>query len=198
MEVPGPAVVPEGVGWEPESLGATAAGPRDLDPGWRYVLVEEIVGETAVLVSWPWPSADLHGRLFWPADLDEAGLEAAVPVALLRSQLYSANGLLRAPRCGDTFAARVDGALDWGTEQPVADLRRLFPGAVFDISADAHAAVRLTHKASTAPVQHGPPGGEAGSPGAGAGATASASVRRSAEPAPLLELGPPSPFESEG
>jgi hypothetical protein len=201
----------EGVGWEPASLRSRATGPQELIEHWRYVVLEEIVGPTATLVSWRWPLADPRGCLFWPsvgtdADHDtghDDGLAAVVPLALLRSTLYAANDLVRAPRCGDVFAVQVDAVQvdavqverlqGWGDEEPIEDLRVLFPSEVLDISADAHEAVRLMYKASIAPVGSAPPDEDVltGKARAAAGSGRRRPRTASTAPAPRLRVGKP-------
>jgi hypothetical protein len=117
-----------------------------LRQDWQYVVVEEVVGATIELLRWPWPLADSRGRLFWPEDADEQVMTATVPQRLMRLQLYRPNRLQRRPRAGDTFAARIaSSAPGWGAEREVEDLADIFPGPVYDVSAEAREAAKLAY-----------------------------------------------------
>ena len=124
---------------------------------WQYVVVEEVVGATVELLRWPWPLADRLGRLFWDDDADERAATATVPLRLLRLQLYRPNRLLRRPRAGDTFAAKIPAGKrhGWGDEASVDDLAALFPGAVYDVSADAREAAKLAYQGASSAVFDG-------------------------------------------
>ena len=127
-----------------------------LREDWQYVLVEEVVGSTVELMRWPWPLADSRGRLFWPADAEELVLTAAVPQRLMRLQLYRPNQLLRRPRAGDTFAVRVHfAAPGWESDRQVDDLVHLFPGPVYDVSAEAREAAKLAYQGASSAVFDG-------------------------------------------
>ena len=135
--------------------GAVRSAAKLLDD-WQYVVVEEVVGATVELMRWPWPRADNRGRLFWPADAEERVLTAAVPQRLVRLQLYRPNKLVRRPRAGDTFAARISSrAPGWVGEQQVDDLADLFPGPVYDVSAEAREAAKLAYQGASAAIFHG-------------------------------------------
>lgn len=140
---PGSTVV-----WVPEDLQAQA---EDL-AAFSYVVVEEVVGSLALLRRWPWPEVDQHGRLIWVADNEYDSDAAAVAVELLRAQLYSPNGLRRRPRCGDTFAVRSWAESGGQAEHQVNDLRELFTGSLYDISADAREAAKLAYHAALGAV----------------------------------------------
>jgi len=115
-------------------------------------VLEEIVGGLALLRRWPWPSVDQLGRLIWPDDSEYASDSAALGLEMLRAQLYTPNSLRRRPRCGDTFAGQTPSETGWQDEQAVADLRTLFPGSVYDISADAREAAKLAYHAGLGAV----------------------------------------------
>jgi hypothetical protein len=137
--------------WFPESLNDAVHGHDVELRGWSYVVIEEIVDAVAVLSRWPWPLADQCGGLFWDEDDEHERIEAAVPLGILRTQLYEHNRLKRRPRSGDTFAtSRVGGG--WAASGPLQDLHALFPEEVYDISADAYEAVRLAYQSSVAAV----------------------------------------------
>jgi hypothetical protein len=142
------------VPWFPECLRRIVESPDLCRRSWSYVVLEEIVGDTAELISWPWPLADQNGRLFWPPGDETHEAQAAVPRALLEVQLYTANGIERRPRPGDTFACQRGGP-GWGQDDPVDDLRVLFPGEVLDVSADAREAAKLAYQGALAAVEHG-------------------------------------------
>jgi hypothetical protein len=143
----------DGVPWRPECLPDVVPAGAELREQWTYVVLEEIVDDVAELMHWPWPLADQHGRLYWP-DGDEARARAvAVPLRLLQTQLYARNGLRRRPRSGDTFASPSTGP-GWDAAAPVEDVRRLFPDAVFDVSAEAREAAKLAYQGALAAVEH--------------------------------------------
>jgi hypothetical protein len=119
-------------------------------------VVEEVVGSTVELMRWPWPLADSRGRLCWAADAEEQVMTAAVSQRLMRLQLYRPNKLLRRPRAGDTFAARISSpAPGWVGELPVDDLADIFPGPVYDVSAEAREAAKLAYQGASAAVFDG-------------------------------------------
>ena len=127
-----------------------------LRQDWQYVVLEEVVGATVELMSWPWPLADSRGRLFWPPDAEERVMTAAVPQRLVRLQLYRPNQLLRRPRAGDTLAARITSpAPGWTDDRQVADLADIFPGPVYDVTADAREAAKLAYQGASSAVFDG-------------------------------------------
>ena len=127
-----------------------------LARGWQYVVVEEVVGATVEMLRWPWPHADPLGRLFWADDADDRVMTAAVPQRLLRLQLYRPNDLVRRPRAGDTFAAKISRAAEgWDRATAVDDLAELFPGPVYDVSADSREAAKLAYQGATSAVFDG-------------------------------------------
>ncbi len=127
-----------------------------LRDDWQYVVVEEIVGATIELMRWPWPRADSRGRLFWTRDAEERVMTAAVPQRLVRLQLYRPNHLVRRPRAGDTFAARITSpAPGWTGDLEVGDLADIFPGPVYDVSAEAREAAKLAYQGASAAVFDG-------------------------------------------
>lgn len=141
--------------WWPPSLHGAVRSAEKLRAEWQYVVVEEVVGATVELMRWPWPSADGLGRLLWDDVADDAVMAAAVPLRLMRLQLYRPNGLQRRPRAGDTFAARLTAVAGWDADGPVDDLASLLPGAVYDVSADAREAAKLAYQGSSAAVFDG-------------------------------------------
>ncbi|HEX8768654.1 MAG TPA: hypothetical protein VF714_09805 [Jatrophihabitans sp.] len=142
--------VPPGstVPWKPEDLPL----PAEELPGLSYVVVEEVVGSLVLLRRWAWPDVDPLGRLIWLDESEYGAGAAAVSIDLLRAQLYAPSKLRRRPRCGDTFA--VGGAVEavWQAEEQVNDLRALFSGSVYDISADAREAAKLAYHAGLGAV----------------------------------------------
>jgi hypothetical protein len=142
--VPADSTIP----WRPEDLPL----PAEELAGFNYVVLEEIVGSLAVLRRWPWPGVDQNGRLVWLDDGEYDSDAAGVGLERLRAQLYTPNQLKRRPRCGDTFA--VQGWADSGrhSERDVDDLRALFTGSVYDISADAREAAKLAYHAGLSAV----------------------------------------------
>lgn len=142
--------------WWPGSLAGAVRSSAALRRDWQYVVVEEVVGATIELLRWPWPLADALGRLFWTEDADDHVMTAAVPLRLIRLQLYRPNALVRRPRAGDTFAAKIPPrARGWDDEEAVSDLAMLFPGPVYDVSADAREAAKLAYQGSSSAVFDG-------------------------------------------
>lgn len=133
------------VPWLPESLREWVGEASELRGRWRYVVLEELVGATGLLLRWPWPLVDEKGRLFWPLKEQEQVADAGVPLSLLEQQLYEPSGLRRRPRIGDTFAVRQSGRGGWGRRGIVRDIRKLFPDLVLDVSADAREAANLAY-----------------------------------------------------
>lgn len=114
------------------------------------------MGATIELMRWPWPRADSRGRLFWTPDAEEQVMTAAVPQRLVRLQLYRPNNLLRRPRAGDTFAARISSpAPGWAGDRQVDDLADIFPGPVYDVSAEAREAAKLAYQGASSAVFDG-------------------------------------------
>lgn len=134
--------------WAPEDLQLPVAELTALS----YVVVEEIVGQVALLRRWPWPEVDLLGHLVWLDDHEHDSDAAAIALMLLRAQLYAPNRLKRRPRCGDTFAARSSAGFDWQAEREVSDLRELLKGPVYDISAVAREAAKISYNAGLGAV----------------------------------------------
>ena len=91
--------------------------------------------------------------MFWSADTEEPELTATIPRGLLARQLYEPNLMRRDPRAGDTFASEGAQRTGWGGRRPVADLRRLLPARIFDISADTHEVARLAYLSAAGAVQ---------------------------------------------
>lgn len=156
VEPAGGAPPPASPPWWPPSLSGAVRSAAGLRREWQYVVVEEVVGATVELLRWPWPLADPLGRLFWDDDADDRVMTAAVPQRLLRLQLYRPNSLVRRPRAGDTFAARITAKADgWDLAAPVDDLTGLFPGPLYDVSADAREAAKLAYQGSSSAVFDG-------------------------------------------
>ena len=126
--------------------------PAEQLAGWSYVVVEEMVGSLALLRRWPWPDVDQLGRLTWVEDNEYDTDAAAVTIELLRAQLYTPSKLRRRPRCGDTFAVQSWTESAEQADEQVSDLRTLFTGAVYDISADAREAAKLAYHAGLGAV----------------------------------------------
>jgi hypothetical protein len=136
--------------WRPEALQAAMPGEQDVHD-FAYVVVEESVDRLVELMAWPWPEADDQGRLFWPVE-DESDYQTAVTTRdLLSDQLYRPNRLARAPRLGDVYAASHLGP-GWQDSDVVTDVRRLFDGELYDISADAREAAKLAYQGAAASV----------------------------------------------
>jgi hypothetical protein len=143
------------VAWAPEGLPIAT---RDAGR-WSYVVLEEIVDGIALLRRWAWPVADPLGRLLWPGGSEHRNDSATVPVTLLKVQLYDPNGLVRQPRCGDTYGLPPGAPVPWRNGRERRDLRDVFGDAVYDISADAREAVKTAYQSSLGAVQ---PAGTAG------------------------------------
>lgn len=137
------------VPWAPEDLPIK----RNEFALWTYVVLEEIVDGVALLRRWPWPVVDGLGRLVWPDGSEQDTDAIAVNVELLKNQLYTANGLERQPRCGDTFAV-ARGAAGQSRTRRLRDLRDAFgSGALYDISADAREAAKIAYQASLGAIR---------------------------------------------
>lgn len=123
------------------------------DPAqWSYVVLEEMVGGTALLRRWPWPVVDPYGRLLWPDGLEQDNKSATIRAALLDAQLYDVNGLVRDPRVGDVFAVHGTVGTGW-RGRAVRNLEQLFgEAAVYDITAAARGATKTAVQASLGAV----------------------------------------------
>lgn len=163
-------------------LGLPPARSATHVAGWRYVVLEEIIDDVALVRRWEWPLADEHGHLVWP-HLEQQDF-TTTPVSVLREQLYGPSGLRRSPRIGDTFAVIADTAAGhWPAH--TRNLQPLLQGRVFDVSAEARLAARLAYQGSLAAVlPSAPPSPEDGQ----APATAPRRYR-----APELNVAPPRP-----
>ncbi len=137
--------------WWPEALHHVAAEPEALKD-FAYVVLEELVDEEVVLMSWSWPHADRQGHLYWRGGKVHEPSTAVVGRNQLRHQLYQPSRLKRLPRLGDVYAATRLGP-GWAAEQPVPDVRTLFDGPVYDISADAREAAKLAYLGAVATVR---------------------------------------------
>lgn len=150
---PPPATAPP---WWPPSLSRAVRSAAALRQEWNYVVVEEVVGATIELMRWPWPLADPLGRLFWEDDAEDRVMTAGVAQRLVRLQLYRPNALVRRPRAGDTFAAKISSRADgWSAVSLVEDLTSLFPGPVYDVSADAREAAKLAYQGASSAIFDG-------------------------------------------
>jgi hypothetical protein len=136
--------------WRPEALQAATQDGVDLGD-FAYVVVEESVDRLIVLIAWPWPEADDQGRLFWPGESESDYKTAVTTRDLLRYQLYRPSRLVRLPRLGDVYAASHLGP-GWENSNLVTDVRQLFDGDVYDISADAREAAKLAYQGAAAPA----------------------------------------------
>lgn len=140
-----------GVNWWPEALQAVAGSPEQL-ADFAYVVLEELVDHRVVLMAWSWPKADNAGHLFWSSRDEARPLVAIVDQDRLRAQLYRPSRLQRSPRLGDVYAASRLGP-GWGDAKPVTDVRTLFDGPLYDISADAREAAKLAYYGAVATVR---------------------------------------------
>jgi hypothetical protein len=136
--------------WRPEALQAATQAGEELGD-FAYVVVEESVDRLIVLIAWPWPEADDQGRLFWPLASESDFKTAVTTRDLLRDQLYRPSRLVRLPRLGDVYAASHLGP-GWEGSNLVTDVRQLFDGEVYDISADAREAAKLAYHGAAAPA----------------------------------------------
>jgi hypothetical protein len=169
--------------WVPDDLPFR---PGDDPSQWHYVVLEEMVDGFALLLRWNWPMIDPLGHLVWPANAEADSVTASA--GLLRTQLYSPNGIQRVPRIGDVFAVR-GGSGRWRGR--VADLRTLLAGAdVYDVSASARGAAKVAYLASLGALQTVEDGSAGTAPGA-TGPTRGRLRERRVAPAP-----PPSPVPS--
>lgn len=140
----------EEVPWFPPSLREYAESVDDLRQNWCYVVLEEVVDQTALLLRWPWPLCDAKGRLFWPADDQDRVVEVGIPLLILARQLYRRRPR-RSPHVGDTFATKWTDGAAWPDAVTVDDSAQPLAGPVLDISADARAAAKLAYQGSLVP-----------------------------------------------
>jgi len=82
-----PVVGRTSVVWWPEALHHVAAQPEALKD-FAYVVLEELVDEEVVLMSWSWPHADREGHLYWRAGKVHDPSTAVIGRSQLRHQLY--------------------------------------------------------------------------------------------------------------
>ena len=176
-------VAPAAVLWWPETLHHVADDP-DCLADFAYVVLEELVDHRVVLISWPWPQADRRGRLSWSSSAAQDPSVATLDQELLRYQLYRPSRLQRLPRIGDVFAATRLGP-GWNRGL-VGDVRTLFEGPLYDISADAREAAKLAYQGAVATVRAPELADEVDR-----GLLARAGQRRSARKARQLKLSPP-------
>ena len=136
--------------WRPEALQAATQAGEELGD-FAYVVVEESVDRLIVLMAWQWPEADDKGRLFWPMEEESDSKTAVTTRDLLQYQLYRPSRLMRLPRLGDVYAASHLGP-GWEGSNLVTDVRQLFDGEIYDISADAREAAKLAYHGAAAPA----------------------------------------------
>jgi hypothetical protein len=109
---------------------------------YSYVVLEELIQGSALLMAWQWPDADAIGLPIWP-DATARPRESVIDRDLLAAQLYRPSRLRRSPRVGDVFAVAKTGP-GWRTDR-VDDVTALVSGRVFDITIDARAAAKLAY-----------------------------------------------------
>lgn len=138
--------------WRPPGLRAHALDDDTL-AALAYIVVDERVGPYYALAIEPWPSVDAWGRMRFPRR-HEVG-HVVLHVDVLRAELYE--GLRdRAPRIGDVFAGTLASEAEefvrseeqFAWEHPLSDL---VSGAVYDVTADARAAVKAAFYAASIP-----------------------------------------------
>lgn len=105
-QAPSPAEAPGGPDlWQPPAI--SEAGLTAIPDAARYVVVDDLDGPTAVLVSAPWPTVDEHGRLAFGPTADRHTLARAR--ATLQAVVDDARSDAGAPaptrslRIGDAF-----------------------------------------------------------------------------------------------
>jgi hypothetical protein len=126
----------------------------------RYLVVDEIVGDTVTLAVSAWPGSDEHGRVRFPAG--RPGQHLLVHGRELRDRLYE-GWLRRGPRVGDAFAATLGADVAERlkrTGEVVLDrstrLSDTLEGEVADLTAEARNVAKLAFYAAIAGVQpHG-------------------------------------------
>src|SRR3954447_1480744 len=140
-----------GVVWQPESLSDFVPDAKEL-ARYLYVVLEEQVDDRVELLAWPWPLADRAGHLVWPDAGAHRPHVAAIEARSLREQIYRPNRIKRPPRLGDVYAAAALGD-GWNSGGVLHDARHLFEGPLYDISADAREAAKLSYQGALAPVR---------------------------------------------
>lgn len=132
--------------WRPPSIA-------DVDiQGLSYIVVDEIVGGTVGLAVSGWPRLDRIGRLrFVPGELIIGADKGSFERFVARNR--QPRRLARRPlRIGDVFAAAVDsGVLDAATEDDLVDPAALLGTPVYDISADARDAAKMSFYGAVTP-----------------------------------------------
>ncbi len=142
---------PEDPLWWPEALHRVIEDPEALAE-YAYVVLEEAVDQRFVLLAWTWPRADVSGHLYWPERPERGPKSATIDGHLLRDQVYRPSRIHREPRLGDVYAAARLGQ-GWDSGEVVQDARTLFAGPVYDISAEAREAAKLSYLGALAPVE---------------------------------------------
>ena len=144
--------------WLPGCLPADVAR-RVSD--FRYVMVDEVLGDLITVTVTPWPTADRVGRVRFTDDGEGATGRGHFLVHRreLHDQLYQ-GWLRRDPRSGDVFAAEVAPAVEdrlkRGEDVALDENLRLaevLPGVVCDITAEARNVAKLAYYAGMAGVQ---------------------------------------------
>jgi hypothetical protein len=126
--------------WLPDSLHGEVS--RRKLAKYSYVVLEELIQGSALLLAWPWPEADSVGVPTWPRRTAEP-LESVIDVEPLRAQLYRPSRLRRPPRVGDVFAVERLGP-GWRHER-VDEVSVLVGGNVYDVTVDARAGAKLAY-----------------------------------------------------
>jgi hypothetical protein len=120
--------------WRPRAL-------RTVDfTGYRYVVIDEIEGNWAVLAVTDWPGVDRNGRLRFPLDEPtEIYAETEPLLRFLREHRRPASLAARELRHGDAFAIEVLSKAALGraaADEPVEPEKWIRP-PVYDVTRDA-------------------------------------------------------------
>jgi hypothetical protein len=128
--------------------------------GFRYVVVDEIVGRSVGLAVSDWPTVDDAGRVRFTAAPALVGADAAELQQFLNEHRRPTELAERPLRIGDAFAVRVRPAmaaeLDGAHEEesrhePTLDLDSIEP-PVYDVTADARDAAKTSFFSSVTPT----------------------------------------------
>ena len=138
----------DGRRWRPEAIAATerfveVGVVHDND---RYVIVEELIDERAVMRVTPWPVVDSKGRLRFPRR--DVAFVSQTAATAWRELADRSREVSRPLRVGDVFWAM----LPTRRGRRPSDLSRLVVGPIVDVSAAAREAAKLQYFSAVATV----------------------------------------------
>lgn len=135
--------------WRPEGIDVADDELRRLS----YIVVDEIVEDTAALSASPWPAIDDRGRLVFP---DEPALSVHASVATLvryfKRTDFRPGDPPEALRMGYAFAARVRRARLGATDSPLLPPSAWLMPPLYDIHSPARDKAKEAFYAAVAPT----------------------------------------------